>query len=119
MSALEECVAGEADGDFGLRSKIRAPFTSLTLSTTEYTAVLDALTPETYILVLSRGNIRASPSRSLSSPHSLPTPSLPPSLLTLPCILLTFYSAEPAAIELNIRLARPHFGKLEAIGMSK
>jgi hypothetical protein len=26
---------------------------------------------------------------------------------------------EPAALELNIRLARPHFAKLEAIGMGK
>ncbi|KAK4704494.1 Ras-related GTP-binding protein A/B, partial [Phenoliferia sp. Uapishka_3] len=61
-------------------SKIRAPFTSLTVSTAGYTAVLDALTPETYILVLSAGSI------------------------------------QPAAIELNIRLARPHFAKVEAIG---
>ncbi|GAA5895223.1 hypothetical protein JCM5296_002017 [Sporobolomyces johnsonii] len=64
-------------------SKIRAPFTSLTLTTPHYTAVLDALTPETYILVVGRGEI------------------------------------QPAAIELNIRLARPHFAKLEAIGNGK
>lgn len=46
-------------------SKIRAPFSSLTLSSTNYTAVLDTLTPETYILVLARSNIRASPPRAL------------------------------------------------------
>ncbi|ORY75370.1 Gtr1/RagA G protein conserved region-domain-containing protein [Leucosporidium creatinivorum] len=64
-------------------TRIRSPFSSLTLSSPNYTAVLDTLTPETYILVLARNTI------------------------------------QPAAIELNIRLARPHFGKLEAIGMSK
>ncbi|GAA6042243.1 hypothetical protein JCM8097_005113 [Rhodosporidiobolus ruineniae] len=62
-------------------SKIRSPFSSLTVATPHYTAVLDALTPETYILVVARGAI------------------------------------QPAALELNIRLARPHFAKLEAIGM--
>ncbi|BGP29810.1 GTP-binding protein gtr1 [Rhodotorula toruloides] len=64
-------------------SKIRSPFSSLVVSTQHYTAVLDSLTPETYILVIARGEI------------------------------------QPAAIELNIRLARPHFGKLEAIGMAR
>ncbi|GAA5939710.1 hypothetical protein JCM10213_007770 [Rhodosporidiobolus nylandii] len=64
-------------------SKIRAPFTSLTVSTPHYTAVLDALTPETYILMVAPAEI------------------------------------QPAALELNIRLARPHFAKLEAIGMGK
>ncbi|BGP45788.1 GTP-binding protein gtr1 [Rhodotorula kratochvilovae] len=64
-------------------SKIRSPFSSLTISTPHYTAVLDALSPETYILVVARGEI------------------------------------QPAAIELNIRLARPHFAKLEAIGMGR
>ncbi|GAA5879128.1 hypothetical protein JCM8547_008375 [Rhodosporidiobolus lusitaniae] len=64
-------------------SKIRSPFSSLTLSTPHYTAVLDALSAETYILVVAKGEI------------------------------------QPAALELNIRLARPHFAKLEAIGMGK
>ncbi|GAA5840420.1 hypothetical protein JCM11251_006555 [Rhodosporidiobolus azoricus] len=64
-------------------AKIRSPFSSLTVSTPHYTAVLDALTPETYILVVAKGEI------------------------------------QPAALELNIRLARPHFAKLEAIGMGK
>ncbi|BGP05770.1 GTP-binding protein gtr1 [Rhodotorula toruloides] len=64
-------------------SKIRSPFSSLVVSTQHYTAVLDSLTPETYILVIARGEI------------------------------------QPAAVELNIRLARPHFGKLEAIGMAR
>ncbi|GAA5976928.1 hypothetical protein JCM11641_002200 [Rhodosporidiobolus odoratus] len=64
-------------------SKIRSPFSSLTVSTPHYTAVLDALTPETYILVVAKAEI------------------------------------QPAAIELNIRLARPHFAKLEAIGMPR
>ena len=47
--------------------KIRAPFSSLSLATSDYTAVLDTLTPETYILVLAKGEIRAS-----TSPVSLP-----------------------------------------------
>ncbi|GAA5905685.1 hypothetical protein JCM6882_008746 [Rhodosporidiobolus microsporus] len=64
-------------------AKIRSPFSSLTVSTPHYTAVLDALTPETYILIVAKGEI------------------------------------QPAALELNIRLARPHFAKLEAIGMGK
>ncbi|GJN88768.1 hypothetical protein Rhopal_001737-T1 [Rhodotorula paludigena] len=64
-------------------SKIRSPFSSLTVSTPHYTAVLDALTPETYILVVAKGAI------------------------------------QPAALELNIRLGRPHFAKLEAIGMGR
>ena len=47
--------------DFALFvSKIRAPFMSLTVCTANYTAVLDALTAETYILVISRGNVRES-----------------------------------------------------------
>ncbi|GAA6016903.1 hypothetical protein JCM10207_007841 [Rhodosporidiobolus poonsookiae] len=62
-------------------SKIRSPFSSLTVSTPSYTAVLDALTPETYLLVVARGEV------------------------------------QPAALELNLRLARPHFAQLEAIGM--
>ncbi|GAA6056322.1 hypothetical protein JCM3770_000669 [Rhodotorula araucariae] len=64
-------------------SKIRSPFSSFTISMPHYTAVLDALSPETYILVVAKGEI------------------------------------QPAAIELNIRLARPHFAKLEAIGMGR
>ncbi|KAM0755508.1 hypothetical protein T439DRAFT_307924 [Meredithblackwellia eburnea MCA 4105] len=64
-------------------TKIRAPFQSLTLSSAGHTAVLDALTPETYILVLSKRSI------------------------------------QPAAIELNIKLARPHFAKVEALGNAK
>ncbi|KWU46580.1 ras-related GTP-binding protein A-like protein [Rhodotorula sp. JG-1b] len=61
-------------------SKIRSPFSSLAVSTQHYTAVLDALSPETYILVVAK---------------------------------------ETAALELNIRLARPHFATLEAIGMGR
>ncbi|KAK4048796.1 GTP-binding protein gtr1 [Microbotryomycetes sp. JL201] len=64
-------------------SKIRSPFSSLTMSTSHYTAVLDALTPETYILVLAKAHV------------------------------------EPAVVELNIKLARNHFCKLEAISMGK
>ncbi|TNY19208.1 Gtr1/RagA G protein conserved region-domain-containing protein [Rhodotorula diobovata] len=64
-------------------SKIRSPFSSLAITTPRYTAVLDALTPETYILVVAKGQI------------------------------------QPASIELNIRLARPHFAKLESIGMGR
>ena len=33
---------------------------SLTVCTANYTAVLDALTAETYILVITRGNVRES-----------------------------------------------------------
>lgn len=33
---------------------------SLTVCTANYTAVLDALTAETYILVITRGNVRKS-----------------------------------------------------------
>lgn len=64
-------------------SKIRSPFSSLAVSTQHYTAVLDALSPETYILVVAKGHIQS------------------------------------AALELNIRLARPHFATLEAIGMGR
>ncbi|GAA5978181.1 hypothetical protein JCM10908_004260 [Rhodotorula pacifica] len=64
-------------------SKIRSPFSSLAVSTQHYTAVLDALSPETYILVVAKGHIQT------------------------------------AALELNIRLARPHFATLEAIGMGR
>ncbi|GAA5875000.1 hypothetical protein JCM3774_000469 [Rhodotorula dairenensis] len=64
-------------------SKIRSPFSSLAVSTRHYTAVLDALSPETYILVVAKGHIQT------------------------------------AALELNIRLARPHFATLEAIGMGR
>ncbi|KAM0792085.1 hypothetical protein ACM66B_004789 [Microbotryomycetes sp. NB124-2] len=64
-------------------SKIRSPFSSLTMSTSHYTAVLDALTPETYILVLAKAHV------------------------------------EPAVVELNIKLARNHFCKLEAISVGK
>lgn len=39
-------------------SKIRSPFSSLSVSTQHYTAVLDTLSPETYILVVADGHIR-------------------------------------------------------------
>jgi Ras-related GTP-binding protein A/B len=42
-------------------SKIRAPFTSLVVQTSTYAAVLDSLTPETYILVVGQSGIRESP----------------------------------------------------------
>ncbi|GAA5837689.1 hypothetical protein JCM9279_006835 [Rhodotorula babjevae] len=64
-------------------SKIRSPFSSLTITTPHYSAVLDALTPETFILVVARGHV------------------------------------QPASIELNIRLARPHFAKLESIAVGR
>ncbi|GAA5890786.1 hypothetical protein JCM8208_003047 [Rhodotorula glutinis] len=64
-------------------SKIRSPFSSLNITTPHYSAVLDALTPETYILVVARGHV------------------------------------QPASIELNIRLARPHFAKLESIAVGR
>ena len=38
---------------------------SLTVCTANYTAVLDALTAETYILVITRGNVRKSTSQFL------------------------------------------------------
>lgn len=43
-----------------LSRKIRAPFNSLTVCTEHYTAVLDTLTPETFILVIGRGGVGAS-----------------------------------------------------------
>jgi len=64
-------------------SKIRSPFSSLAITTPRYTAVLDALTPETYILVVAKGQIRASLLCALSRSRETvnpdvyhPTPSL-------------------------------------------
>merc|ERR1711939_208283 len=66
-------------------SRIRAPFKALSMRTSRYNAVLDALTGETLVLVIA-----------------------PPAV-------------QPAAIECNIKLARPHFEKLEAtsVGLSR
>ncbi|KDE03738.1 hypothetical protein, variant [Microbotryum lychnidis-dioicae p1A1 Lamole] len=64
-------------------SRRRSSFSSLSISTPHYTAVLDALTPETYILVVARAAI------------------------------------QPAALELNIKLSKPHFAKLETIGSAR
>lgn len=91
-------------------SKVRQPFASFTISTGTYTAVLDRLTDETFILVLTRPSIRES-NRSYSAVkrHAIDrsVANAVPS------------ATEPAAIELNIKLARPHFSKLESIGVSK
>lgn len=92
--------------------KIRAPFTSLTVSTSNYNAVLDILTPDTYILVLCSNKIR-----KFSFPLFLPLHSC--TLNSRKCTDIRFYTLEPAAIELNIKLARPHFGSLEGIGLGK
>lgn len=89
-------------------SKIRSPFSSLTVSTPHYTAVLDALTPETYILVVAKGAIRTFECSLCLDKHESADP---------PRLMLIL--AEPAALELNIRLGRPHFAKLEAIGMGR
>ena len=96
---------------------MRQPFASFTISTKTYTAVLDRLTDETFILVLTKPSVRKPTSacncdcswlawgpRRLTQSHSVPPQTR---------------HAEPAAIELNIKLARPHFSRLESIGVSK
>lgn len=83
--------------------KIRSPFSSLSVSTRHYTAVLDALSPETYILVVAKGHMREFGKLAESVQR----------------LMRSFVSAETAALELNIRLARPHFATLEAIGMGR
>lgn len=90
------------------RSKVRQPFASFTISTGTYTAVLDRLTDETFILVLTKPSIR-----KLSPEDWLCAALMNEVLIRFPLF------TEPAAIELNIKLARPHFSKLESIGVSK
>lgn len=95
-------------------SKIRSPFSSLAVSTQHYTAVLDALSPETYILVVAKGHIRKSCTPPLihsAFARKLSADSVLPHQISC--------CAESAALELNIRLARPHFATLEAIGMGR
>ena len=45
---------------FALHRRVRQPFASFTISTVTYTAVLDRLTDETFILVLTKPSIRQS-----------------------------------------------------------
>jgi Ras-related GTP-binding protein A/B len=69
------------------RSKLHLPFTSLSLSSSNYTTHLDSLTPETYLLIIA-------PRQSSTG----------------------VAAASAAAVEMNLKGVREFFGGLEGIG---
>lgn len=71
-----------------ITSKLHLPFTSLTLSSRNYTTHLDSLTPETYLLIIARRNTSSGGAAAASA----------------------------ASVEMNLKGVREFFGGLEGIG---
>ncbi|GAA5915910.1 Rag GTPase GTR1 [Sporobolomyces salmoneus] len=84
-----ERVSTMVKGFKGSCNKLHLPFTSLSLSSTNYTTLLDALTPETYLLIVAPRNSTNGGGGG---------------------------GATAASVELNLKGVREFFGGLEGIG---
>ncbi|GAA5888052.1 hypothetical protein JCM16303_000193 [Sporobolomyces ruberrimus] len=83
-----ERVSTMVKGFKGSCNKLHLPFTSLTLSSRNYTTHLDSLTPETYLLIIARRNTSSGGAAAASA----------------------------ASVEMNLKGVREFFGGLEGIG---
>lgn len=77
-------------------ARMREEFHALEMELPEFTAVLDGMTRNTYILLIVHD-----PTIGMCMPRAT-------------CFMLTCESAETAALRINIRLARPKFEELQA-----
>jgi Ras-related GTP-binding protein A/B len=83
-------------------SKLQSQFQAIELRTNNFSAYLDALTPNTYIMVVTADPRIGKSFRAMCAPR----------------FVLISIHAELSAIKLNVQLARDHFERMPALNIS-